>query len=83
MDPRAWQIINEAHKLLQFNQLLVLCDIRARSLFNVHGYAWASTEGAHLMFIDMLNKIHVKSNREKEMVFDEQFANVEDLTAVN
>ena len=83
MDPRARQIINEAYESSQFNQLPALCDIRARLLFSAHDNAHASTEGACLNFKDALSKMHVKSSGDEKMGFDEQFANVECLTAEN
>ena len=83
MDPRARTNINEAHKLLQIKQLPVLHVIRARLLFSACNYTRTSTEGAWPIFSEIMSKIYFKSNRDNEMGFDEQFANVEKLTVVN
>ena len=83
VDPRARQIINDAHELFQFNQLPALHDNRARLLFSMFNYACASTEGAQLKFSYLVSKMYVKSNGDKDVAFDEQFSNLEDLTAAN
>ena len=57
--------------------------MRALLLFSVCNYACASTEGAQLTFSDLLSKIYAMSNGDKDIEFDDRFANIEDLTAVN
>ena len=71
VDLRACQIINDVYEVFHFNHLSMLHNVRARLLFSVCNHAHTSTEGAQLMFSDLLRKIHVKSNGGNDMVFDE------------
>ena len=49
----------------------------------MYNHACASIEGAQLKFSDLMSKMHVKSNGDKDVAFDDQFSNLEDLTAKN
>lgn len=52
-------------------------------MISMHDYAHASTEGTQLKFREIMSRIDVKSNGDKEVVYNEELANLEDLTATN
>ena len=61
----------------------MLCDIGARLLFSVFNHTCIYADGAHQIFRELVRKIDYTSDGDKEVTFDEQFADVEDLSVVN
>ena len=83
VDPRARQIPNEAYDLLYFNQIPVSHEIRSRLLFSVFNHACDSADGAQHMFGELLRKMDNVSEGDKNVAFDEQFADVENISVIN
>ena len=76
VDPRARQITNEAYELFQFNQLAVSHNTRAQLLLSAFNHACASVDGAQHVFNDHMRKMDDMADGDKDVVFDEQVANL-------
>ena len=73
VDPRACQIINDAHALFDFNQLAVLHYVRAHVLFNVFNPSHVSVNASQSMFRQLMHKINVMSDEDRKVPFDKHF----------
>ena len=61
----------------------MLHDIRDRLLFSVFNCANVSADGAHHMSGELVREIDDTSDTDKDVVFDEEFTDLEDLSSVN
>ena len=82
-DPRACKLINDFYALFKFNQLPALYDSRARLSHSLYNRVGTSKEGQEFTFRQLMRKTQEESKSDKEITFDNQFADSEVLVQVN